>query len=158
MIFISSIHLNQDHYNPELPLSHFLDSVSLHSLCFKKKEKKNYPWVFVHTLECSFICTDLLTCILLRSSRCNLILVFKSSLRCKTWVLVFLCSFPCSHQLLVFLLHHLSSLTSIFCHRENNIYQTKKITSFLFWQSIRPEKSYQHLLPHPPFCSPLPVL
>ena len=40
MIFISSIHLNQDHYNSELPLSHFLDFVSLHSLCFKKKKKK----------------------------------------------------------------------------------------------------------------------
>jgi len=38
MIFISSIHLNQDHYDPGLPPFHFLDSVSPHSLHFKKKK------------------------------------------------------------------------------------------------------------------------
>ena len=156
MIFISSICLNWDHYDPELSPSHFLNSVFLHLLHFKKK--KNYPWVFIHIPECSFICTDLLICIPLRSFRCNLILVFKSSFRCKTWVLVFLYSFPCGRRLLVFLLHHLSSLTSIFCHRKNNIYQTKKITSFPFQQSMWLKKSYHHLLPHPPFHSPLPVL
>ena len=125
MIFISSICLNQDYYDPELPPFHFLDSVSPHSLHFKKK-KKIYPWVFVHIPECSFLCTDLLTCIPLCSFCCNLILIFKSSLHCKTGVLVFLCSFSCGRRLLVFLLHHLSSLTSIFCYRENNIYWTKK--------------------------------
>ena len=39
MIFISSIHLNWDHYDPKLPPFHFLDSVSLYSLHFKKKKK-----------------------------------------------------------------------------------------------------------------------
>ena len=110
MIFISSICLNWDHYGPKF---HFRDSISPHSLCFKKKKKKFYPWVIVHIPECSFLCTDLLTCILLRSFHCNLILVFKSSLCYKAWVLVFLCSFPCDCQVLVFLLHHLSLLTPI---------------------------------------------
>ena len=144
------------------PLRPWIISIPFSQLCFSAftplQKKKNYPWVFIHIPECSFICTDLLICIPLRSFRCNLILVFKSSFRCKTWVLVFLYSFPCGRRLLVFLLHHLSSLTSIFCHRKNNIYQTKKITSFPFQQSMWLKKSYHHLLPHPPFHSPLPVL
>ena len=37
MIFISSICLNWDHYDPELPLFHFLDFIPLHSFHFKKK-------------------------------------------------------------------------------------------------------------------------
>ena len=169
IIFILSIHLNWDHYNPKLPPFHFLDSVSPHSLCFKKKKilslsicthsrvQFHLHWLtYLYSAPQFPLQSD--TCIPLHSSRCNLILVFKSSLHCKTWVLVFLHSFPCGRWLRVFLLHHLSSLTSIFGHRENNIYQTKKkITSFPFWQSTWPEKSYQHLLPHPPFHSPFPV-
>ena len=119
------------------PLQPWITFIPFPRLCFStftllQKKKKNYPWVLVHMLECSFLCTDSLTCIPLRSFHCNLILVVKNSLHCKTWVLVFLCSFPCGRRLLVFLLHQLSSLTAIFCHRENNIYQTKKITSFPF--------------------------
>ena len=125
MIFISSICLNWDHYNPEIPSIHFLDSIFPYSLCFKKK-KKNYPWVLVHIPECSFLCTNLLTCILLCSFCCNLVLVFKSSLCCKTWVLVFLYSFPCGHWLLVFLLHHLSSLISTSTHRSKKKNSNKK--------------------------------
>ena len=67
-------------------------------------------------MECSFLCTDLLTCILLRSFHCNLILVFRSSLHCKTWVLVFLHSFYCGRPILVFLFHH--------CHHSHPLLPT----------------------------------
>ena len=55
----------------------------------QKKKRKYYPWVLVHTPECSFLCTDLLTCIPLCSFHCNLVLVFKSSLCCKLEYLYF---------------------------------------------------------------------
>ena len=121
MIFTSSISLNWDPYDPEILSFYFLDSISPHSLCLNNNNNNNNnnEFILIYILECSFLCADLLTCILLHSFYCNLILVFRSSLHCKTCVLVFLCSFSCSHPILVFLLHQLLSLTSIFCHREN---------------------------------------
>ena len=77
-------------------------------------------------LEYSFLYTDLLTCILLYSFHCNLILVFQKQSLLQNLYTCILPQFPCGHPILVFLLHHLSSLTSIFCHRKNNnIYQTR---------------------------------
>ena len=70
----------------------------------------------------------LLTCIPLCSFCCNLILVCRSSLCCKTYVLVFLCSFHRGCLILVFLFHYLSSLTSTSTHRskEKIIFKKEK--------------------------------
>jgi len=80
---------------------HFTSSTPFPSKLLQFK-KKIFPWVLVYIPECSFLCAELLTCIPLRNFCCHLVLVFKSSLRCRTWVLVFLCSFPCGRRLLVF--------------------------------------------------------
>ena len=65
-------------------LFHFLTPLICTHSCFKKKR----IWVLTHISECSFHCTDLLTCILFYSFHCSLILVFKSSLCCKVYTLV----------------------------------------------------------------------
>ena len=76
-------------------------------------------------LECSFLCTDLLTCILLRSFHYNLILVFRSSFHCKTHILVFLHSPPLRSFALSFIITHIHFLPT----EKNNIYQKRKLQS-----------------------------
>ena len=86
-------------------------------LCFSaftlfQKKKNEYLYTF-HSVV-SFA----LTCLLVFYSTVSVAiwyLYFRSSFCCKICTLVFLHSFSCSHLVLVFLLHHLSSLTSIFC-------------------------------------------
>ena len=129
MIFISSIHLNQNHYDPELPSFHFLDSVSPHSLCFKKKKLSlstcthsgvQFPlcWLAYLYSAPQFLFQSS-TCIQKQSPLQNLDTCI--SLQFPLWSLI----------ILVFLLHHLSSLTSTSIHRskENAIQKSKETLS-----------------------------
>ena len=155
MIFISSICLNRDHYDPKLPPFHFLDSISPHSLHFKKKIKfiLEYLWTFWSAVFFALTC----------------LLVFCSTVSVVIWYLYSKAVFVAKLGYLYFSAVSLVVVDYLYscfinyrhshplCCRENNNYQTNEITNFQFWQSTWPEKSY-HLLPYPPSRFPLPVL
>jgi len=58
VISIFDIPSNQDHYNPEIPSIHFLDSVPLQSFHFKKKKKfiLEYLYTFQSAVSFALIC------------------------------------------------------------------------------------------------------
>ena len=109
---------------------------------------------------CSFLCTDLLTCILLCSFYCNLILVFQkqsplqNSCTCippqfSLVVVKYLysCFLNCHHS------------HPFFTHRQKKvIFKEQEITKLQCQQNIQPERNYYFLLSHPSFRFPLPDL
>jgi len=138
-IFISNIPLNWDHYNPKdafIPFSYF--RFSTFTLFQKKKN-----WVLIYISEYSFLCTDLITCILLCSFHCNLILVFRSSLCRKIRTLVFLCSPPlrssntcilASSFIITHIYFLLTEKTMIFIKKEN--YKVLVLTEYMTGEKL----------------------
>ena len=113
MIFISSIRLNRDHYNPKLPPSYFLDSIFC--IHFTSKKKKNFiilEYLYTFRSAVSFV----LTCLL----------IFRSTVSVAIWYLYSKQSplqnlgtcispqFPLQTSTTCILLPHQSSLTIIF--------------------------------------------
>ena len=133
-------------------------------LCTYIVKKKKRFWVLIHILECSFLCTNLLTCILPHSFRCNLMLVFRSSLHYRKFV--YLYSAPQSSLAIIqylyfcFIIYHHLQLFSTHRNRKNNIHQNKKKNITKLWcrQSMWPERNYYCPLLHPPFYFPLSAL
>jgi len=120
-------------------------------------KKKN--WVLTHISECSFLCTDLLTCIPLHSFRYNLILVFLHSLHCKTCTLVFLRSLPLwsSNTCILassFIITHIYFLPA---EKKNIIFKIENITKLWCRHNTQSERNY-FPFPYPLFCFPLLVL
>ena len=157
MIFISSIRLNRDHYDPKLPPFHFLDSVSLYSLHFKKKKKNlslsictysrvQFP---LHWLAYLYSAPQFLlqsnTCIQKQSP-------LQSLSTCSSLQFPLRLSSTC---ILVssFIVAHIHFLLQ----GEQHLSNKEKITRFQFRQSTRLEKNHHYLLSHPPSRFPLPV-
>ena len=108
------------------------------TLIQKKKNYYYYYWILVHILECSFLCTNLLTCILLHS------------LHCKKLDTCILSQFPLQSSVTCISFHQLLLLTSIshsqkktnkFWHNQNRKLQDsganrehnrRKTTAFFF--------------------------